>query len=167
MTNGKNFSYPGYSEILCGFSDPRIDSNAKKPNPNVTMPEWLNGKPAFAVPMAYSSQDAELRALDMQSFAAWLDARGWRSPVLALGNFDGLHRGHIKIIERIRRTAAGVSATGAGGAGCDVLGALACASASSCATTTLPSSSYQAGIWWPHQSWREMVQSWMFSSQWL
>lgn len=48
VTNGRNFSYPGYSEILCGFSDPRIDSNAKKPNANVTMPEWLNGKPAFA-----------------------------------------------------------------------------------------------------------------------
>ena len=30
---------------------------------------------------------------------------GWRSPVLALGNFDGLHRGHIKIIERIQRGA--------------------------------------------------------------
>ena len=29
----------------------------------------------------------------------------WRSPVLALGNFDGLHRGHIKIIERIQRGA--------------------------------------------------------------
>ena len=27
----------------------------------------------------------------------------WMSPVLALGNFDGLHRGHQKIIERIRR----------------------------------------------------------------
>ena len=31
---------------------------------------------------------------------------GWRSPVLALGNFDGLHRGHLKIIERIQRGAA-------------------------------------------------------------
>ncbi len=31
---------------------------------------------------------------------------GWRSPVLALGNFDGLHRGHMKIIERIQRGAA-------------------------------------------------------------
>ena len=31
---------------------------------------------------------------------------GWRSPVLALGNFDGLHRGHVKIIERIQRGAA-------------------------------------------------------------
>jgi riboflavin kinase / FMN adenylyltransferase len=29
----------------------------------------------------------------------------WVYPVLALGNFDGLHRGHIKIIERIRRGA--------------------------------------------------------------
>jgi riboflavin kinase/FMN adenylyltransferase len=30
----------------------------------------------------------------------------WHQPVLALGNFDGLHRGHTKIIERIRRVAA-------------------------------------------------------------
>ena len=30
----------------------------------------------------------------------------WRAPVLALGNFDGLHRGHVKIIERIQRGAA-------------------------------------------------------------
>ncbi|MGE0814795.1 MAG: bifunctional riboflavin kinase/FAD synthetase [Vicinamibacterales bacterium] len=29
----------------------------------------------------------------------------WMSPVLALGNFDGLHRGHQKIVERIRRSA--------------------------------------------------------------
>src|SRR5688572_21387711 len=33
------------------------------------------------------------------------------SPVLALGNFDGLHRGHQKIIERIRRGAAERGAT--------------------------------------------------------
>jgi riboflavin kinase/FMN adenylyltransferase len=35
----------------------------------------------------------------------------WRAPVLALGNFDGLHRGHAKIIERVRRGAAERSAT--------------------------------------------------------
>jgi riboflavin kinase / FMN adenylyltransferase len=29
----------------------------------------------------------------------------WHNPVLALGNFDGLHRGHGKIIDRVRRRA--------------------------------------------------------------
>ncbi len=29
----------------------------------------------------------------------------WHQPVLALGNFDGLHRGHVKIIDRVRRRA--------------------------------------------------------------
>jgi riboflavin kinase / FMN adenylyltransferase len=29
----------------------------------------------------------------------------WLHPVLALGNFDGLHRGHMKIIERVGRVA--------------------------------------------------------------
>lgn len=43
VTNGRNFSYPGYNELLSGKADPRIDSNDKKPNPNVTVLEWLNG----------------------------------------------------------------------------------------------------------------------------
>lgn len=47
VTNGLNFSYPGYSEILCGFVDPGIKSNDKIPNPNVTVLEWLHNKPAF------------------------------------------------------------------------------------------------------------------------
>ncbi len=47
VTNGMNFSYPGYSEILCGFPDSRIDSNDKNLNPNVSVLEWLNSKPAF------------------------------------------------------------------------------------------------------------------------
>jgi len=29
----------------------------------------------------------------------------WPQPVLGLGNFDGLHRGHMKIIDRVRRRA--------------------------------------------------------------
>jgi len=47
VTNGLNFSYPGYSEALCGFGDPRVDSNDKKPNPNINVLEWLNGKPGY------------------------------------------------------------------------------------------------------------------------
>src|SRR5271156_3486205 len=47
VTNGLNFSYPGYSETLCGFPDSRIDSNDKKPNPNVTVLEWLANKAQF------------------------------------------------------------------------------------------------------------------------
>jgi hypothetical protein len=47
VTNGLNFSYPGYNETLTGFADPRIHSNDNVPNPNVTVFEWLNAKPAF------------------------------------------------------------------------------------------------------------------------
>lgn len=48
MTNGLWFSYPGYNELLAGVADKRIDSNEKVPNPNVTVLEWLNGRPGFA-----------------------------------------------------------------------------------------------------------------------
>jgi len=47
VTNGLNFSYPGYSETLCGFADPRVKSNDKVPNPNVTVLEWLHSKAAY------------------------------------------------------------------------------------------------------------------------
>ena len=47
VTNGLNFSYPGYSETLCGFADPRVNSNDKIPNRNVTVIEWLHSKPEF------------------------------------------------------------------------------------------------------------------------
>src|SRR5438105_6785415 len=35
----------------------------------------------------------------------------WVQPVLALGNFDGLHRGHRKILDRVRRVAGERGAT--------------------------------------------------------
>jgi hypothetical protein len=47
VTNGLLFSYPGYNEILSGFPDPRIDSNDKILNPNVTVLEWLNRRAGF------------------------------------------------------------------------------------------------------------------------
>lgn len=47
VTNGLNFSYPGYSETFCGLADPRIDSNEKRYNPNVNVLEFLHRRPGF------------------------------------------------------------------------------------------------------------------------
>jgi len=47
LTNGLWFSYPGYNEMFSGVADPRVDSNDKVPNPNVTVLEWLNSRPDF------------------------------------------------------------------------------------------------------------------------
>jgi protoporphyrinogen oxidase len=45
------------------------------------------GRPAFAIPMALSSPDPDLLALDTMSFTQWLDAQRWHSPIL---------RGHVR-----------------------------------------------------------------------
>ena len=41
-----------------------------------------DGRPAFAIPMEYSSRDPEILALDQISMAAWLDHHHYRSPGL-------------------------------------------------------------------------------------
>lgn len=48
LTNGFNFSYPGYNETFTGHSDPRINSNGHAWNENRTVFEWLNTQPSFA-----------------------------------------------------------------------------------------------------------------------
>ena len=58
VTNKRNFSYPGYSEMFVGFADDRIDSNAKKINPNGNVLEWLDSRGDFKKRVAvYSSWD--------------------------------------------------------------------------------------------------------------
>jgi hypothetical protein len=59
VTNKQWFSYPGYSEILCGFADDeRINSNDKFENPNTNVLEFINTQPAFVGKVAaYSSWD--------------------------------------------------------------------------------------------------------------
>ncbi|MDF7777645.1 FAD-dependent oxidoreductase, partial [Sphingomonas sp. AOB5] len=82
-----------------------------------------DGKPAFAIPMAYSSRDPELRALDGQTFAAWLDGQGWRSPVLrahvryAMRDDYGTEPGEVSAWAGIHYFASrrGWAADGAGG----------------------------------------------------
>ncbi len=41
------FSYPGYEEMLSGRPNARIRANAKKLNDDITVLEWLNGRPGF------------------------------------------------------------------------------------------------------------------------
>jgi len=47
VSNGRNFSYPGYNEFLTGIADPKIDSNDKKLNWNTNVFEFLNTQPGF------------------------------------------------------------------------------------------------------------------------
>jgi hypothetical protein len=47
VLNAERVSYPGYNELLTGAPDPLITGNTPKLNPNVTVLEWLNGRPAF------------------------------------------------------------------------------------------------------------------------
>ncbi len=46
--NYHRFSYPGYSEMLCGIFDPKVNSNAKVYNKNVSVLEDLNHSYAYA-----------------------------------------------------------------------------------------------------------------------
>jgi hypothetical protein len=59
VTNKQWFSYPGYSEILCGFADDeRIHSNDKFDNPNTNVLEFVNNDKAFTGSVAaFSSWD--------------------------------------------------------------------------------------------------------------
>ncbi len=47
VTNGRNFSYPGYNEIFTGWADPTIVSNDRKQNRNVSVLEWINRRDDF------------------------------------------------------------------------------------------------------------------------
>lgn len=41
------FSYPGYSEIFCGYADTLINSNGYKNNPNINVLEYINQQPKY------------------------------------------------------------------------------------------------------------------------
>jgi hypothetical protein len=47
VLNTEYVSYAGYNELLTGAPDPLITTNTPIPNRNVTVLEWLNGRPEF------------------------------------------------------------------------------------------------------------------------
>jgi hypothetical protein len=58
VANPFRVSYPGYHELLCGFSSPFIRNNLRIPNPDHTVLEWLQARPGFSGQVAaYTSWD--------------------------------------------------------------------------------------------------------------
>ncbi len=63
--NPYKFSYPGYSEIMCGFVDTAVNSNAYKANPNTNLLEFFNKQPKLKGKIAaYASWEAFNRILN-------------------------------------------------------------------------------------------------------
>ena len=80
ISNPYKFSYPGYNEILTGAPDPRIDKNDYGPNPNVTLFEWLAGRPGFAGKVrAWGTWDA-FDAIFNEGRAKIPVRSGWETP---------------------------------------------------------------------------------------
>lgn len=47
VTNGYKFSYPGYSEIFCGYGDHRVNSNDYPDNPNTNIFDFVSAQKGF------------------------------------------------------------------------------------------------------------------------
>lgn len=75
LSAAERAEWAGFDRVMAGFSA-RVGSD---------------GRPAFATPIAYSSRDAELLALDAAPFGDWLDEQGFRSRPL---------RGHVRYAMR-------------------------------------------------------------------
>jgi Type I phosphodiesterase / nucleotide pyrophosphatase len=94
VTNGMNFSYPGYNELLTGSADARIASNAKRLNPNVSVLEWLNQDPRWRGKVAtFGSWDVYPYILNRDRSGLYINA-GWQ-PLLGVesnGRIDLLNR---------------------------------------------------------------------------
>ena len=82
VTNAFNFSYPGYSEFLCGRADDeRITSNDPDPNPNINVLEFLHGRPGFAGKVAaYNTWDVLAAILNRDRSGLPMWTQGDTSP---------------------------------------------------------------------------------------
>jgi Type I phosphodiesterase / nucleotide pyrophosphatase len=80
VANGARVSYPGYNELLTGVVDPRIDSNAARPNPNTTVFEWLDRRvPERGQVQAFGTWETFFSIFNVER--SHLDVRaGWNPP---------------------------------------------------------------------------------------
>ena len=83
--NPYRFSYPGYSEIMCGYVDTAINKNEYKANPNTTLPEFFNQQPKLkGKVLAFGAWDAFNRILNEERSGipvmAAFDVYGGKNP---------------------------------------------------------------------------------------
>ena len=98
VTNGFDFSYPGYNETLTGRGDPRINTNDYPPNPNVTVFEWLNRRPGLERrAAAFGTWDAFPRIFNRERAGMHLWA-GWEEP------FPGTSDSAERLLNELSRT---------------------------------------------------------------
>lgn len=90
VTNNEWISYPGYNELLTGAPDPLIVSNFPRLNPNVSVLEWLDGRPGTAgrvVACATWQVFPAILNVNRTRFPLWVSGHGSRldkvSPELA------------------------------------------------------------------------------------
>ena len=94
VSNSMNFSYPGYSEMFCGWADDeRINSNDAVPNPNQSVLEAANNDPRYkGRVMVYGSWESTRYAVNNErggfpgSVAYEEDIASRKSPELNLLN---------------------------------------------------------------------------------
>jgi cephalosporin-C deacetylase-like acetyl esterase len=102
-SNGRNFSYPGYNEILCGFGDSSIDSNDKIPNKNVSVLEWLNRRAEFRGRVgAVASWDVFPFILNEQRSGLFVSA-GWDDTQAAMQGRRGGWRAEFPVAAELPR----------------------------------------------------------------
>ena len=83
VTNGLKFSYPGYSEMITGHADPRIDRNDAPPNPNLTVFEWLEHQAGLGGRVAvFGTWDAFPRIFNRERSKLPIRA-AWETPFAA------------------------------------------------------------------------------------
>ena len=85
VSNPYWFSYPGYSEIMCGFVDTAINKNEYKANPNTTLLEFLDRQPVLKSKVAaFGAWDAFNRILNEERsgipVVAAFDSCGGKNP---------------------------------------------------------------------------------------